>query len=297
MSRFYNVHQLEIRSTLQPELLRIETGGRRPYEVEITVQELAIRGLPEKLHGAHFVHLTDFHGGYANTDPVFEEAIRQIESLQPEFVFLTGDYVDDKRAPAGYKFGDILSRIRARHGVFGTLGNHDDRAGSARVRQMLEQHGVCVLQNESVCVGPGLWVAGIDDLLEGQPLPDLALREVPSDHTPVVLAHNPTTVERVRDHPVVMLSGHTHGGQIVLPLLNPRIVCWVHLRCRQVAGWYAYGKARVYVNRGLGVTGKPFRYRCPAEIAIFRLTPEKTANTSSMGGPEEYRQSEPAYRR
>jgi len=278
---------VEIRERLQSELLTIDTGGKRPYEVDVSYQELPIRGLPDELCGAHMVHLTDFHAGYGNTDPVFEEAIRRLDVLKPEFVFLTGDYLDDRSARKGYRFGDILERIQARHGVYASLGNHDHRAGPKRISAMLEQYGVRVLNNESVCVGPGLWVAGVDDLLEGKPDVDVALREIPSDQTPIVLAHNPSTIRLVGDRSLVMLSGHTHGGQIVVPFPSPRLVVWVHLRCRHVSGWYTQGNARLYVNRGIGVTGKPFRFRCPAEIAVFRLTRDcaspAPADERSMG--------------
>ena len=103
------------------EILAINTGLRRPYEFEITRHDVAMRGLPEALEGATFVHLTDLHGGFANTEPVYEEAIRQTNRLNPDFVFFTGDYIDDRRGPAHYPIQDFLKRFHARQGVFGSF--------------------------------------------------------------------------------------------------------------------------------------------------------------------------------
>ena len=128
-----------------------------------------------------------------------------------------------------------------------------------------------VLCNENIHLNSGLWLVGVDDVHEGKPDIASAFAGVPDNVTAIVLSHNPRLVERIPDRDVVVLSGHTHGGQIALPILTPEIMVWTHLRCRHVAGWYQEGRARIYVNRGVGVTGKPFRYRCPAEMAIFRL--------------------------
>ena len=84
-----------------------------------------------------------------------------------------------------------------------------------------------------------------------------------------MLSHNPRLIEKVRDHDVFILSGHTHGGADRAAVPDPKMVCLFHLHCPQVAGWYTNGRARLYVNRGLGVTGRPFRHNCPAEISVF----------------------------
>ncbi|HZO92012.1 MAG TPA: metallophosphoesterase [Chthonomonadaceae bacterium] len=251
----------------------IDIGRSRPYMLEITAQDVPLCGLPEALCGATLVHMSDLHAGFSNLEPVYEEAIARVNALQPDFIVLTGDYIDDHSREPNYPMPGILRRFRARRGVYGSFGNHDHRRGIVGSRRVLEQGGVRVLNNEALCVEPGLWLAGVDDLYEGQP--DIAgtLAGIPDDVTGIVLSHNPRLIEKVGHRDVFVLSGHTHGGQIALPFPTPKMVCWLHLRCPQVAGWYKNGRARLYVNRGMGVTGRPLRYNCPAEIGVFRLTP------------------------
>jgi hypothetical protein len=259
-------------------LVPIDTGRSKPYLLEVTTQDLPIRGLPESLHGATFVHLTDLHGGFGSLEPVYEEILSRTDALQPDLILLTGDYVDDDAKPIDYPMQDVLCRLHARLGVYGTLGNHEHRRGPVQARRMLEKGGVRLLNNASVCLESGLWAVGIDDIDEGKPDIPRAFAGVPGDVTPIVLSHHPHGALRIGEREALVLSGHTHGGQIVLPLLPSKLVCWLHLRCWQVAGWYRYGRVRQYVNRGVGVTGQPFRYNCPAEMAIFRLQPASEAS-------------------
>lgn len=255
------------------EFVEIDTGRKKPYLLEITSQDVPMRNLPPELAGRTFVHVTDLHGGFGGTEPVYEAAIARVNALKPEYVFFTGDYIDDHASVRDYPIHEVLSRFHASRGVFGAFGNHDHRRGVVGTRRALERAGVHALCNESIQVAPGLQVGAIDDLFEGNPDIPFTVAHLPKDRTSIVLSHNPRLIEKIPMNDVVILSGHTHGGQIALPILTPKIVVYLHLRCPQVAGWYRNGAARLYVNRGLGVTGKPFRYNCPAELAIFRMVP------------------------
>jgi len=250
-------------------LIPIHTGRKSPYMLEITRHDACITRLPTALHGATLVHITDFHGGFGNTEPVFEEAIARVNALKPDLILFTGDYINDTNRN-DFPIHEILGRFEARLGAYGSFGNHDHRRGIVATRRAVERGGVRVLHNENVCIADGLWLAGVDDYYEGKPDLPRTLAGIPEDVTPIVLSHNPTFIEKI-DRDLFMLSGHTHGGQIVLPLLSARLIVKLHLHCNQVAGWYHYGRSHIYVNRGIGVTGKPFRYNCPAEIAVFRL--------------------------
>lgn len=254
-------------------LIPIDTGRSKPYLLEITHHEMAIAGLPPELHGATVVHLSDLHAGFGNTDAVHQEAVRQVNAIKPDLVLFTGDYIDDS-VKGDYPIEELLCQFRARLGAYGSFGNHDHRRGILGTRRKLDRAGVRGLLNENLRVEPGLWLAGVDDEHEGKPDLAQALYSTPEEATIVLLAHNPCTFDRISHQNVLVLSGHTHGSQIALPLPTPKMVCLFHLRCRHVAGWYQNGRARMYVNRGLGVTGKPFRYRCPAEISVLRLIPD-----------------------
>jgi uncharacterized protein len=259
---------------LNRTLIAIDTGRKKPYLLEITRQEMPLRGLPDSLHGTTVVHLSDFHGGFGNTDAVHQEAIRQANAADPDLVLLTGDYIDDFRDIKDYPIQETLRQLRARLGIYGSFGNHDHRRGIVGTRRKLEQAGVQVLYNQNVCTAEGLWLAGLDDIFEGKPDITATFAGIPTDVTPIVLSHNPCLIDQVPGRYAQILSGHTHGAQICLPFPTPKMICYGHLRCRQVAGWYSNGHAQLYVNRGVGVTGKPFRHNCPAEVAIFRLVPD-----------------------
>jgi uncharacterized protein len=260
-------------STESTTRLSFDAGHKRPYHLEINRLDVEMRGLPSSLHGATFAHVSDIHAGFAKLDHVYEEARAQVNAAEPDFIFFTGDYVDKRTTVADYPIEEYLRGFRARRGVYGCLGNHDHRCGSAWTHKMLERAGVQVLDNSSVRLPSGLWLAGVDDLHEGRP--DLArtFADLPAGQTSIVLSHNPRLIERSNGRDILILSGHTHGAQFRLKFPSPLMVCYFHLRCKQVAGWYYDGNSRLYVNRGLGVTGKPYRIDCPAEVGIFRMAP------------------------
>lgn len=251
----------------------IDTGRKSPYMLEISTHDVPMHGLSEYWHGKTFVHLSDIHAGFGNTGPVYEEAVQRIKALEPDLILLTGDYLDDHPNDAKFPLKEILQRLRSKSGIFGSFGNHDHRRGIVGSRRLLDQAGIHRLENENFELPHGLFLAGVDDLAEGYPDIPRTLAGLPTDRTSIILSHHPRLIECLPDRDVLILSGHTHGGQIALPFPSPRLVIKFHLRCNQVDGWYTNGKARQYVNRGLGVTGRPFRYRCPAEIGVFRLMP------------------------
>ena len=251
---------------MSPTLIPIDTGRKSPYMLEITHHEARIAQLPEALHGATFVHITDLHGGYGNTDPVYEEAIARVNAIKPDLLLLTGDYIDD-HAKNNYPIQEVLRRFEARLGVYGSFGNHDHRRGIVGTRRVLELAGVHILHNESVCLESGLWIAGVDDYYEGKP--DLArtLANVPDDATPIVLSHNPTLIEHVNGRRMLMLSGHTHGGQI---MLNRNIGVGA-LKFRYLSGLYRKPDgSQLIVSNGIG-NWFPLRINAPAEVLQLTL--------------------------
>ena len=269
--------------------LAIEVGHEEPYHVEIVHQEVTIKGLPEDLHGATFAQVSDIHAGYANLERVYEEALAHVNKSDPDFIFFTGDYIDKRATVQNYPMAEFLARFRAKRGVFACYGNHDHLRGKPGTRKILDKAGVRVLDNESIRHETGLWIAGIDDMHEGQPDYARTFADLPADQTSIVLSHNPRLIEKAKGRDVLILSGHTHGAQFRLKFPPPLLICVAHLRCWQVAGWYRRGASRLYVNRGLGVTGKPFRIDCPAEISLFRMVPDP-----SDPAPRPARRIEPA---
>jgi predicted MPP superfamily phosphohydrolase len=196
-------------------------------------------------------------------------------------VALTGDFVHH-----GFRYVELIAHLvgelRASRGVFAVLGNHDHAQRNAwlgrrtrlatELTRALESHGVRVLRNQAVTVGTGhsrLAIAGVDDLWSRQADVDQALADVPAGIPRIVLAHNPRTIECLGTHRCdVMLSGHTHGGQVTLPRAGSPMLPPGMRRYR--AGLYECQGRYLYVSKGVGC-GLRVRYRTRPEVAVLRL--------------------------
>lgn len=262
-----------IRSELHTQGKNRCQSGR--FDLEITTHDVVLPLLPPAAEGLTIAQISDLHRGCGGTDDLIREAVVRVNALEPDIIAITGDFVDRHKRDV-LPVVKMVSGLRARRGVYASSGNHDHRSDLLLLMSALEAEGITVLNNTARETMPGLWMAGIDELYEGKPDIAAALAPVPSDAALVFLAHHPNTLDRVpADRPMLMLAGHTHGGQIALPFPTPYMVCRLHLHTRYVHGWYRSGNTQLYVNRGIGVTGGgPFarRRRCPSEITLFRLT-------------------------
>lgn len=245
---------------------------------------LPVRDLPGPLAGVRVAQLSDFHFGPHIPAGYLEGAVERAAAEKPDLIALTGDFID--RGPDHVAAAARLFRgLRAPLGVFAVLGNHDFSVHTARgarrhpelgrrVADALAAEGVTVLRNRSVRVehnGAGLLVAGVDDLWSGESDPDAALKDTCAGTPRVVLAHNPQSVEQLAAHRAdVVLSGHTHGGQINLPRVG-RLLLGKKAR-RWAAGLYPIEAGHLYVNTGVGF-GWRFRFGVRPELAVLTLQP------------------------
>ena len=203
---------------------------------------------------------------------MLEEAVQQANRLNPDIVALTGDFVTYSRAnidPAA----EILGSLRARYGVYAVLGNHDFRVDADAVTQALRRQRIEVLRNRHIALGFGgasMYLAGVDDYGYGADL-RRAVRGIPRDAATFLLAHNPRIISLAARHSVsLVLSGHTHGGQVNIPLLGT-VYGRSPERLRYKIGWDRMGTTQIYVSRGIGTIVLPWRLRCPAEIIHLEL--------------------------
>jgi uncharacterized protein len=250
-----------------------------PHQVEITHQRITIAGLPRPFRGFRIVQLSDIHHSPFLDAGEIAEAVRLANQLQPDLVALTGDYVSHKpeEIPGCAR---ALGGLRAECGVFAVLGNHDHWTDGEMMAQSLVDQGIRVLVNESVRLergGATLCLAGIDDMMVRRDDLPRALRGTTRDETRILLAHNPRIIrEAARAGVDLVLSGHTHGGQINWRLLTGRedrkIARWLRRPSRRMMRGYArFGDTQLYVNRGLGTVVVPLRYGCPPEITVIEL--------------------------
>jgi uncharacterized protein len=254
-----------------------------PTWLEINRISMPVRGLAPQFHGLKIAHLTDFHYGAHIPSGYIEGALERAQAEEPDVIALTGDFID--RGPKHVAQAARLFRnLKAPLGVFAVLGNHDFSVHNGRgVRRHADLHrtiadalgsaGVTVLRNQAVRFerdGAGLLVAGIDDLWSRECDPCAAFLDQCPNTPRVVLAHNPQSVEQFDDHRAdLVLSGHTHGGQIDLPILG-RVLLNKKAK-RWAAGLYPHNGGHVYVNKGVGF-GWRFRFGVRPEVAVFTLT-------------------------
>ena len=260
----------------------VYSGSHARHEYNITHQTFPIRNLPDAFVGFRMVQLSDIHLEEFTEAWFLERMIAETNALNPDIVVITGDFVS--RGPreltvayhAAGLAAELLESLRAPQ-RFAILGNHDVGVGADVVIRNLENHGTPVLVDSYFPLERGsdvLWLAGADDAATRSPDLDLS---VPADpRAPVILlAHEPDFADQVRQHPRfplidLMLSGHSHGGQVRLPFVGPLIL--PPLGKKYIAGHYQFDHMHLYVNRGIGTVGLPFRLNCPAEITHITLT-------------------------
>lgn len=251
-----------------------------PRWVDLEQITLRIPHLPQALAGKTIAQLSDIHLSQYTEAERLHQAIRLVNQLAPDWLFLTGDYVGED-ASAAQGLIDPLRQVQMP--TFAVYGNHDYWSNLAVVTAALRQTPVQLLRNEATPLAAGLWVAGVDDLWSGAPDLHAALRDVPTGVTTLLLAHEPDFFDRViaESAPVaVQFSGHSHGGQVRLPSLVPGAdgrytyapVLPKYGR-RYPIGLRQLGQRQVYTNRGLGVWPVPFRVNCRPEITLFSLQP------------------------
>jgi predicted MPP superfamily phosphohydrolase len=253
------------------------------HELELLEVTIRLPRLPDAFAGMKVVQISDFHF-QAYTEAMFLEGIvRKVNALAPDLVLLTGDFVSSNPLPQhtnvklAYHCAEILSRIDCplRYAI---MGNHDALVGAHAVTDALTTHGIPVLANRSVPLerqGQRIWLAGVEDVLMQRP--NLATALPPglrrNGETTILLVHEPDFADYAMGQQVdLVLSGHTHGGQILFPFLPPLML--PDMGTKYVHGHFRLGDGmQLYVNRGIGAVTLPFRFRCPPEITAITLQP------------------------
>lgn len=257
-----------------------------PGWLKVRRLKVPIKGLPPSLNGLTLVQLSDFHHDeWISIDHV-HDAIRLANSLQPDIMLLTGDYVTSTPeliAPAVQALQELKSRI----GSVGVLGNHDWWTDVKETRRQFENANIPLIDNDRLFVtanrkfskdpdsDAGLCIAGVGDLWEDTIEPERALRGV-SEATPrLLLSHNPDAAEedsiRNGDHRIdLMISGHTHGGQVRLPFIGTPIVPSA-FGSKYVQGLVDGPACRVQISAGIGLAMLPIRFNVPPEIVHITL--------------------------
>jgi predicted MPP superfamily phosphohydrolase len=254
-----------------------------PNDPKVVQVEIPIRRLPEGFDGLSIVQLSDFHYNELCAIPI-RKAIQIVKKLEPDIVALTGDFVTvplwanflhdrNQAANSAEPCVRILRELKPRMGMFAALGNHDVNSDHRWITEIIESNGIPVLRNRSIPLETGnarIWLAGVDDVLEGKPDLDATLRSVPSGEPVILLVHEPDFADESARRPIdLQLSGHSHGGQVWLPGIGAP---WLPPLGREYPrGLRRVGNLSLYTNIGLGTIRLPIRLNCPPEITVLRL--------------------------
>ena len=271
-------------------LLAILSGiiwGRWNWKTHVI--ELPFENLPADSDGLKIVQISDVHvGSFFNKYDKVEKAIQQINQLEADFVFFTGDLVNNL-AEEMLGWEPIFSKIEAKKGKYSILGNHDygdyvpwdkEETKNANLAKLITIHqeiGFTPLLNEAVELKPGFWLLGVENwgtapFRQSGKLEE-ALEKVPADSFKLLLSHDPSHFdEQVAEKTDIdlTLSGHTHGMQFGIERFG---IKWspVSFRYKKWAGLYNIGKQFLYVNRGFGYLGFPGRVGIYPEITLIKL--------------------------
>lgn len=247
-----------------------------PQRPELTVDVIPISGLPGGLDGLRLLHVTDLHVRDGSGPAAWLPELAA--PLAYDLALYTGDFIDGDEGIDPLE--DLLSGMPDRAVSYAVLGNHDYFALSwqpksndtLRLERVLTRLGITVLRNTSAPVCDGrLFVAGVDDPVTERDDVAAAMAAVPRDATCVMLAHSPDVVKRLGGRrPSLVLAGHTHGGQVRLPILGPA-VNMTSLPRRLAMGYHLYRGTPLFVSRGLGSSGVDLRFLCAPQVALLEL--------------------------
>jgi uncharacterized protein len=250
----------------------------------LTINPVTVRlaGWPAALEDFKLVAVSDLHVGSPHIDlDKLRRVVQTINEQRPDVVVLLGDYVIESILGGTYtapeEFAPVLGELRARHGVFAVLGNHDWYLSAPRMKLAFEQAGLRVLSNEAVRIergGAGFWLAGIDDFWTRHH--DIAgtLSRVTTDEPVIALNHSPDIFPELPPRVALTLAGHTHGGQVNLPFFGRRVVPSRHGDSYAVGLVEEDGK-QLFVTPGVGTSIIPARFRVPPEISVLTVAARK----------------------
>jgi uncharacterized protein len=253
-----------------------------PNRPQLLRREIRLNRWPSRLDGFTIAMLSDFHyDSHFSVHPL-HAAIGMVNGLNPDLIVLTGDFVTlplmaHRDVPAAGVIEPcslLLRQLKARFGLWAVLGNHDYFSDPERITSTLRGQGIHVLANQSASIetnGGRFWLSGVNDLFSDTADLDATLQKVPVNEAVILMAHEPDYADYVASRRKVdlQLSGHSHGGQVRLPLLPPLYL--PELARKYWWGLYRIGALTLYTSRGLGTVGLPIRLNCPPEVTLITL--------------------------
>lgn len=250
-----------------------------PDRLVVREETIHIAAWPKSFDRLRIVALSDIHAGapHIKTDKL-RQLVAEVNRLQPDLIVILGDFVIQDVIGGDFIEPETIARdikdLRARHGVYAVLGNHDWMLDGERVRRALEGVGIRVLENDVARIerdGATLWLAGLADLWTRKQDIQGTLRKIAPGQTVVALTHNPDIFPNIPSNVALTLAGHTHGGQVNLPLLGRPVVPSKYKQ-RYASGHIREDGRDMYVTSGVGTSIIPVRFRVAPEIVVLTVT-------------------------
>lgn len=250
-----------------------------PSWIEVSQVEIPLGRLPKAFDGYRILQISDIHiGGWMNREHL-ADAVELALAQKPDLVVMTGDYVighfwSKELDAAAEDFIETVTPITQAHQVIGVMGNHDHWTDAGHTREMLQRAGILELKNDVHRIergGENLYIAGVDDVMERRHRLEDVEAKLPNGAHTILLAHEPdyADVTSLTGKFLLQLSGHSHGGQVVIPFMGPPVLPrWAR---KYPAGLYRLADMWLYTNRGVGMTDPFIRFNCRPEITVFTL--------------------------
>jgi len=252
-------------------------AGPAHYTVETV--SLKLPRLPREFAGLRIAQISDIHmGSWMNRDRL-QQAADLVLAQKPDLLLLTGDFLfghNFNEASHGHlkDLGTVLAPLAAELPSFAVLGNHDYWTNSEAVREMLSACQITDLTNTVFTLTRGsekIYLCGVDDVWEGTVKLENILNQLVDNSAAILLAHEPDFADTsaATGRFDLQVSGHSHGGQVVIPFYGPPILPLLGKKYH--SGLYKVGEMFQYTNSGLGTGALPLRFNCPPEITLFIL--------------------------
>lgn len=259
-------------------LLAVYAFFIEPNRLIVHRETITLASWPTELRGMKIAAISDIHAGAPH---ITLDKVRHLVALanaeQPDLILLPGDFVIQNVIGGSFveptALAAELKLLKSRVGVFAALGNHDWWYNAPRVRSAFEEAGIRVLDNQTIKIehnGKAFWLAGFADEWEGNPNIAATMNQVTDDSPVIAFTHNPDIFPRVPNRVALTIAGHTHGGQIALPLLG-RLVVPSKFKQRYAAGLVAENGKQLFVTTGVGTSIIPVRFGVPPEIALLTI--------------------------
>jgi hypothetical protein len=247
-----------------------------PNWIELCEVSLTLPRLDAQFDGYRIVHISDIHAGKWMPQDRLDRIVEMVNEQQPDLIAVTGDFVTRTYRKAPVDIAPTMRKLQAKDGVVAVLGNHDywGGRGPGQMRRVIRLSRMIDLNNKVHILerdGALLSIAGVDSARARKARLDLALRDLPDEGCAILLAHEPDFADKSArtGRFDLQISGHSHGGQVRLPVLPPPRL--PPMGRKYHTGLYRVGDMIQYTNRGLGVVGLPFRFWSRPEITVFTL--------------------------